>query len=45
LEIDRALTQRVIAKHERGHRLDDRHRSRENTRIVASTGGKLGLLA
>ena len=40
--LDRALPQRVIAKDERGHRFYDGHRSRENTRIVAATDGKLG---
>jgi hypothetical protein len=44
LLLDRALPQRVIAKDERGHRFYDGHRSRENTRIMASTDGKHGLL-
>src|SRR5207253_1036905 len=42
---DCALTERVIAQHERGHRLDHRHRARQNTRIVAAAGCESRLFA
>ena len=44
LEFDCALSERMIAKNERGHRFDNRHGSRKNTRIMPAAGGKLSLL-
>jgi gluconate kinase len=43
-ESDRLLPQRVIAKHQRGHRFHDRDRSRENARIMASARRELAFL-
>ncbi len=35
----------MIAKHQRGHRFHDRHRSGKNARIMASACSELGLFA
>ena len=43
-EIDRALTQQVIAEHERNHRLDHRYRAREYAGIVTPLRFELGRL-
>src|SRR5438132_4043347 len=40
-----SLPQSMIAKHQRGHRFHDRHRSGKNARIMASTRNELSLLA
>ena len=42
---NRSLPQSVIAEHQRGHCLNDRHRARQDTRIMASTSGQRGFLA
>src|SRR5205814_5057563 len=39
------LSERMIAKHQRGHRFHDRHRPGKNTRIMASSRSELSLLA
>src|SRR6266487_1075251 len=40
-----SLPQSMIAKHQRGHRFHDRHRSGKNARIMASARSELSLLA
>src|SRR5947208_6739346 len=39
-----SLPQSMVAKHQRGHRFHDRHRSGKNTRIMASARSELSLL-
>ena len=42
--IDGALAQPVVGEDKARHRFDHGHRPRQDTRIVTSTSGKLGLL-